>query len=105
MKAGYVYILSNKPEGALYIGVTSDLIKRIYEHRTKAIKGFSRKYHLHHLVYFEVLDEIADAIVREKQLKNWHRQWKVNLISDVNPYWRDLYPELVGEKDAETSSA
>jgi putative endonuclease len=102
---GYVYILSNKPEGALYIGVTSNLIKRIYEHRTGVMGGFSRKYHLHNLVYFEVLEEIKDAIAREKQLKNWHRQWKLNLVSEVNPYWRDLYPELVGEKDAETSSA
>lgn len=105
MRNGYVYIISNKPEGVLYIGVTSDLLKRVYEHRNHLIDGFSKRYKLCDLVYYEQFEAIEDAISREKKLKNWHRQWKINLVSTFNPYWRDLYPELIGEKDAETSSA
>jgi putative endonuclease len=87
----YTYILSNKKQGTLYIGVTSDLIKRIYEHKQKAVKGFSNTYNLDKLVYYEVHDTIELAIAREKQLKNWHRQWKINLIEENNPDWNDLY--------------
>lgn len=107
MKTGYVYILTNKPEGTLYIGVTSDLVRRVHEHKQKVIEGFTKDYCLDQLVYYELADDINSAISREKQLKRWHRPWKLNLISQFNPYWRDLYPEICGEivTDAETSSA
>lgn len=104
MKTGYVYIMTNKQEGVLYIGVTSDLIRRVYEHKHGLGDGFTKKYHLHQLVYFESVDDMNAAIAREKKLKNWHRQWKINHISQHNPLWRDLYPEICGI-DAETSSA
>ncbi len=87
----YVYILTNKPKGVLYIGVTSHLARRIYEHREKTIKGFSRKYNLDKLVYIEEYQRPLDAISREKQLKNWQRQWKIELIESINPGWNDLY--------------
>ena len=87
----YIYILSNKHQGTLYIGVTSNLIKRIYEHKQKAVDSFSKQYNLDKLVYYEILDNIEPAISREKQLKNWHRQWKIDLIEKDNPNWNDLY--------------
>jgi putative endonuclease len=89
MKNYYVYIMSNKSK-TLYIGVTNDLARRIYEHKNKTIDGFTKKYNLAMLVYFEVVNSIEEAIRREKQLKNWHRQWKINLIETVNKEWRDL---------------
>jgi putative endonuclease len=97
----FVYILSNKSK-VLYIGLTNDLNRRIYEHKNKLIDGFSKRYNLTKLVYFEQTNDINSAIKREKQLKNWHRQWKINLIESVNPNWRDLSLEF---SDAETSSA
>lgn len=103
-KTGYVYILTNKQEGVLYIGVTSDLIRRIYEHKQGFVEGFTKRYNLHRLVYYEAVDDMESAIAREKQLKNWHRPWKLNLISQFNSSWHDLYFELCG-LDAETSSA
>ena len=96
MKDYYVYILSNTHK-TLYIGVTNNLVRRMYEHKHKLIDGFSKKYNLNKLVYFEQCNSIKDAIKREKQLKNWHRGWKINLIESINPEWKDL--------DAETSSA
>jgi len=95
-KAGYVYMLTNKKSGTLYIGVTSDLVKRIYEHKTKPIDGFTKRYNLDKLVYYEIHNSIREAIVREKQLKNWHRQWKINLIEEHNPDWDDLYAAISG---------
>ena len=89
MKNYYVYILTNKSK-TLYIGVTNNLERRIFEHKNKLIDGFSKKYNLTRLVYFEVLNSIEDAIKREKQLKNWHRQWKINLIEEHNKGWKDL---------------
>ncbi len=103
MKNYYVYILTNKSK-TLYIGVTNNLERRIFEHKNKLIDGFSKKYNLTRLVYFEVLNSIEDAIKREKQLKNWHRQWKINLIEEHNKGWKDLSQEFEDE-DAETSSA
>jgi putative endonuclease len=94
MKSFYVYILTNKPNGVLYIGVTSDLQRRIQEHKEKSLGGFSSKYNADQLVYFEMTTDVATAIAREKQLKNWHREWKVNLIKAENPQWRDLSEEL-----------
>lgn len=93
-KAFHVYILANKQEGVLYIGVTSDLRKRVQEHKEKTIKGFTAKYNVNQLVYFETTTDANIAIAREKQLKNWHRQWKINLIRQNNPEWCDLSDEL-----------
>ena len=94
MKQSYVYIVTNKCEGTLYIGVTSDLLKRIYEHRTGAVDGFTKRYNLHHLVYYEVFEDITAAIAREKQLKKYLRQWKLDLITKANPHWQDLYESI-----------
>ena len=95
MKTGYVYILASNPEGTLYIGVTSNLVQRIWQHKNKVAKGFTEKYHADKLVYFEVFEDMNEAIKREKQLKNWHREWKVNLIMDENPKWNDLYSSII----------
>ena len=94
MKTYYVYILVSKGNGTLYIGVTNDLIWRIYEHRDNLVPGFADKYGVHKLVYYEQVDDIRSAIEREKQLKKWSRRWKLQLIESANPYWKDLYDEL-----------
>lgn len=93
-KQSYVYILSNNQNTVLYIGVTANLVKRIWEHKNNVIKGFTQRYNIHKLVYYEVFDNIEYAILREKQLKNWHREWKINLIKKQNPEFKDLYQEL-----------
>ncbi len=90
-KGGYVYILASRRRGVIYIGVTSDLPKRIWEHKEDLVEGFSRKYGAKHLVYFETFDDIETAIQREKSLKRWRRNWKIRLIEETNPDWRDLY--------------
>ena len=95
MKNYYVYILASKKEGVLYIGVTSDLIKRIYEHKQSAVDGFSKQYWVKRLVYFEIHSEVEQAITREKQIKKWRRAWKIELIKKQNPYWNDLYEEII----------
>ena len=87
----YIYILANKRNGTLYIGVTSNLVKRVYEHKNNIIDGFTKKYSIHKLVYYEITDDIESAIRREKQLKKWNRKWKINLIEKNNPEWIDLY--------------
>ena len=87
----YIYILANKRNGTLYIGVTSNLVKRVYEHKNNIIDGFTKKYSIHKLVYYEITDDIESAIRREKQLKKWNRKWKLNLIENSNPKWIDLY--------------
>jgi len=89
-----VYILTNKTNTVLYIGVTGDLTRRIYEHKNKVISGFTKKYNLEKLVYFEQTKDVITALNREKQLKNWHREWKVNLIEENNSQWRDLSEDL-----------
>lgn len=89
-----VYILTSYKYGTLYIGVTSDLIKRIWEHKNKVIDGFSKKYSLDKLVYYEIHDTMELAIAREKQLKNWHRKWKLQLVNEINPNWKDLSKDL-----------
>lgn len=86
----YVYILTNYEETTFYIGVTSNLEKRLHEHKNKLIEGFSSKYNLNKFVYFENTNSIEEAIKREKQLKNWHREWKMNLIKETNPDFKDL---------------
>ena len=85
-----VYILASGHYGTLYIGVTSDLIGRMQQHRSMATPGFSSRYKVHRLVHFELFGDMVNAITREKQLKNWHRQWKINLINAANPDWHDL---------------
>ncbi|MDE2366488.1 MAG: GIY-YIG nuclease family protein [Betaproteobacteria bacterium] len=90
-----VYILASKRNGTLYIGVTSDLVKRVWEHKHDLVEGFTRKYGVHKLVYFEMHHEITEAIRREKQLKKWNRAWKIELIEKANPEWRDLWQEIV----------
>jgi len=94
LKNHYVYILTNQSK-TLYIGVTNNLERRVYEHKHKLKDGFTKKYNLTKLVYFEMFNDINDAIKREKQLKNWHRQWKINLIESKNKDWKDLYDEMV----------
>jgi putative endonuclease len=90
----WVYILANRRHGTLYIGVTSDLSGRIYEHRAGLTPGFTSKYGIHTLVYFEAFGFVEEAIAREKRLKRWRRDWKINLIERDNPHWVDLYPAI-----------
>jgi len=90
----FVYILTNKNNRVLYIGVTNNLERRIYEHKNKLIEGFSKKYNLQKLVYYEITNNVDSVIKREKQFKNWHREWKINLINQFNPEWKDLSEEF-----------
>ena len=90
MAGGWVYILTNRPNGILYVGVTSDLVRRIYEHRSGLVAGFTKRYGLKRLVYFEQFDGIRDAIQREHNIKHWPRAWKVRKIIAVNPDWDDF---------------
>jgi len=91
----YVYILASKKNGTLYIGVTSDLIKRVFEHKNDLAEGFTKKYGVHQLVYFEQTSDVNSAITREKQMKKWRREWKIELIEEKNPEWKDLFLNLV----------
>ncbi len=91
----YIYIMTNKVNTVFYVGVTNNLLRRIYKKKKKYIQGFTEKYNIIKLVYYEVFDDISFAILREKQLKRWHREWKVNLIKSQNPEMRDLYEELL----------
>ena len=91
----YVYILTSKRNGTLYIGVTNNLIRRIYEHKNGLIKGFTNKYSVHKLVYYQQCENVESAIQREKQLKVWHRSWKIRLIEETNPEWKDLYDDII----------
>jgi len=92
-----VYILASGKRGILYIGVTSNLVGRVYQHRTDIVEGFTQRYGVHRLVYFETCGDIREAIRREKRLKKWNRAWKIELIEAFNPEWRVLYPEIAGE--------
>ncbi len=91
----YVYILASRRNGTLYIGVTNNLIKRVYEHKNDLVEGFTKKYGVHRLVYYEQSEDVKSAIEREKRLKAWKRRWKLRLIEEMNPEWNDLYDELV----------
>ena len=95
MKQPAVYILASEQNGTLYIGVTSNLIQRIWQHKNNVIAGFTEKYQVHRLVYFELHEDMVEALRREKQLKKWNRQWKLRLIEEKNPEWRDLYDEII----------
>ena len=103
-KRGYLYILASKRNGTLYVGVTSDLVKRVWQHRERLVDGFTKRYGVHHLVYFEVHEEFREAIIREKQLKKWQRAWKVELIEGMNPGWGDLFDSLL-EREGEGSGS
>jgi putative endonuclease len=94
MSEYYVYILASQRNGTLYIGVTNDLVRRISEHKNGQIEGFTKKYKVNQLVHFEDTNDISAAIEREKQLKKWKRAWKLKLIEEENPEWRDLYSEI-----------
>ena len=89
-----VYILASRRNGTLYVGVTSDLVKRVWEHKNDVTEGFTKKYRVHHLVYFELHGDMVGAIMREKRIKKWNRAWKLALIEKGNPKWRDLYREI-----------
>ena len=95
MRQGFVYMMTNRSHGVLYTGVTSDLSRRAYEHREGVIKGFTSRYGLIRLVYYETFPMVVDAIQSEKNIKHWPRAWKDNLIATMNPDWRDLYAELL----------
>jgi putative endonuclease len=95
MKNYYVYILASKKHGTLYLGVTSDLVKRVYEHKQNAIEGFTKKYNVHCLVYYEVYQDVGETILREKLMKKWNRKWKIRCVEEMNPEWKDLYNEIV----------
>jgi putative endonuclease len=94
-----VYIMASRRDGTLYVGVTSDLVKRIYEHKNNLADGFTKRYGVHTLVYYELHGEMIEAIRREKQIKKWNRQWKVELIETDNPEWKDLWPEIIGDEE------
>ncbi len=95
MKQYYTYILASRKNGTLYVGVTSDLLKRIYEHKQNLIDGFTKKYNVHTLVYYEVHNDILEVITRERRIKKWNRRWRMRLIEKMNSEWKDLYYEIV----------
>ena len=92
--AYYVYILASRKDGAIYVGMTNDIVRRIYEHRIKAVPGFTFKYNITRLVWFEIYDDPISAISREKELKKWKRAWKIQLVEAQNPGWADLYESI-----------
>jgi putative endonuclease len=94
MPGGYVYILTNRPNGILYVGVTNDLVRRVFEHRSGFVDGFTKQYALKRLVYFERFDDIRDAIQREHNMKHWSRAWKVRKVVPMNPDWNDLFDTI-----------
>ena len=95
MKQTVVYLLASQPNGTLYIGVTSDLVKRVWQHKNNVVEGFSKKHSVHLLVYFEQYSDMITAIAREKQLKKWKRSWTIHLIEKGNPNWNDLYGSIL----------
>jgi putative endonuclease len=94
MKTFYIYIMASKKNGTLYIGVTNDLRRRVWQHKNDMLEGFTKKYGVHYLVWYEATNDVQEAIQREKQMKKWNRQWKINLIESENPEWADLYERL-----------
>ena len=94
MKQPCVYIMANKPNGTLYTGVTGNLIKRVWEHKNNLVEGFTKRYDVHQLVYFEQHEDMVSAITREKRIKKWDRAWKIRIIEKQNPEWKDLYYAL-----------
>ncbi|MDO8584851.1 MAG: GIY-YIG nuclease family protein [bacterium] len=103
MNAYYVYIMASKRNGTLYAGVTNDLVKRVGQHKSDAIDGFTKRYKVHMLVYYEETSDVRTALAREKQVKQWHRVWKLQLIERQNPQWRDLYNDFIDPLDSGSS--
>ena len=95
MKSYYLYILASEKRGTLYIGVTNNILKRVFEHKNGLVDGFTKKYGVHKLVYYEKTSDIMSAILREKRMKKWNRKWKIDLIEKKNPNWNDLYDAFV----------
>ena len=95
MKQPAVYILASRRNGTLYIGVTSDLVQRVWQHRNNVVDGFTKRYGVHMLVWFELHEDMVSAITREKRLKKWNRAWKLRLIEEMNPEWKDLYQSII----------
>lgn len=95
MSTHFVYILASKRNGTLYVGVTNDLLKRVYEHKNDFVEGFTKKYGVHRLVYYEQCEDFDTALQREKRIKEWKRKWKIELIEQGNPEWKDLYEVIV----------
>ena len=91
----YVYILASKPRGTLYVGVTNNLVRRVFEHKNKLMEGFTERYDVNFLVWYEPSESIESAIAHEKKLKRWRRDWKIEMIEKQNPEWIDLYPQIV----------
>ena len=92
--AYYVYLLASERNGTLYLGVTNDLVRRIYEHKNKIVRGFTQRYGVSRMVWFEIYDDPTSAIIREKDIKKWRRAWKMRLIEESNPQWVDLYDQI-----------
>jgi len=90
----YVYLLASRKQGTLYLGVTKDLVRRVYQHKEKLLPGFSSRYDIRRLVWFEAYEDPVNAIEREKEIKKWRRAWKIDLIERDNPDWKDLYPDI-----------
>ncbi len=103
MKVFYVYMMASKKNGTLYVGVTSDLVKRVFQHKNNLLDGFTKKYAVHQLVYFEEHGSAESAILREKNVKSWKRQWKIDLIEEGNPDWCDLYDDILHVRSLSTS--
>ena len=95
MSTYYIYILASKRNGTLYVGVTNNLVRRVYEHKNEFVEGFTNKYGVHKLVYFEQCEDFNSAVQREKRIKEWERRWKIELIEKENPEWKDLYDEIL----------
>lgn len=95
MRTYFIYMLASKRNGTLYTGITNDLIRRVYEHKEGIVQGFTRKYDVTRLVYYEETNDVTEAITREKRIKKWNRRWKIDLIEQHNPGWKDLYNDLI----------
>ena len=95
MSEYYVYILANKRNGTLYTGLTSDLVRRVHEHKNNLIEGFTKRYNIHHLVYYEACETHEAAFILERRIKGWKRRWKLELIEKMNPEWEDLYEKIL----------
>ena len=95
MKSYFVYLMANKYNNVLYIGMTNDLIRRVFEHKNNLIEGFTKKYNCHKLVWFQETNDVVSAITQEKGMKKWKREYKENVINELNPEWKDLYDDLV----------
>ena len=98
MKSYYIYIMASERNGTLYIGVTNDLTRRVYEHKNNLLDGFTKNHNIKLLVYFEIYDNIEEALKREKNMKAWQRSWKMRIIEEQNPHWNDLYDQITGSQ-------